>query len=375
MGSSHGLYNELFVYLRAVHDEPHVTRVSNWVWIMVGMILSHSIQLAQIAQHIPSKAEAAGRIMQIRRWLSNRFVKPIEFYRPLIGRVLESWAGQAVYILLDTTALNKGRLQILRMALSHAYRALPLSWLVISGPGLVTVESATALLSECQRLLTRLGRVTLCADRGFRDTDWAEKCLQMGWNYLIRVANNTYVYLADGHCLSLPDLGVKPGQVRFVRNVGLTRDKAFACHLMVTWTEATPQQAAELCAIITNLSPCYHTLRAYLKRMHVEEAFRDDKSGCCQLQKTKLRDGERLNHLLLAYAVVILWAHQLGQQTFQSKQRKEIDPAARRQLSIFQIGWRKLQRRISCGIIPALTLCIRPMQLAVVRNTPKNRKC
>jgi len=373
MGSSQGLYNELFGFLRTVHSQPHVTRVSNWVWIVVGMILSHSIQLAQVAQHIPSEAKAAGRIMQIRRWLSNPFVKPLEFYRPLISQVLEHWAGQDVFLLLDSTALNGGKLQILRLALSHAFRALPLSWFVIAGPGLVTVESADALLNEAQHLLAQVGQVTLLADRGFRDTDWAEKCLQVGWNYLIRIANNTYVYLPDGRCLSLAELGVQPGQVRYFRHVGLTRRKAFVCNLMVTWTAATPKQPAELCAVITNLRPCFKTLHAYLKRMHIEESFRDDKSGCCQLQKTKLRDPERLNHLLLAYAVVILWAHQLGQQTFQSKQRKQIDPAGKRQLSIFQIGWRKLQRAISCGRFPSFTLCIRPMHLAVVYV--KTRKC
>ena len=42
MGSSHGLYNELLSFLRAVHPEPHLKRVSNWVWIVVGMILLHS---------------------------------------------------------------------------------------------------------------------------------------------------------------------------------------------------------------------------------------------------------------------------------------------------------------------------------------------
>ena len=373
MGSSQGLYNELFSYLRAVHSEARVTRVSNWVWIVVGMILSHSVQLSKIAQHIPSEAQAAGRIMQIRRWLSNPFINPIEFYRPLISQVLEHWVGQDVFIVLDASAVNGDKLQILRMALSHAFRALPLSWLVIKGPGLVKVEEAEALLLETQRLLCKVGSITLIADRGFRDTDWAERCLKLGWNYLIRVANNSTVYLTDGRCLSVADLGVKPGQRRYFHNVGLTRGKVFACHLMVTWTKATAKEPAELCAIITNLAPCFKTLQAYLKRMHVEESFRDDKSGCRQLQKTKLRDPERLNHLLLAYAIVILWTHQLGQQTWQSKQRKQIDPAAKRQLSIFQIGWRKLQRAISCGRFPPFTLCIRPMRLAVVYV--KNRKC
>ena len=109
MGSGHQLYNELFSFLRAVHPEPHLKRISNWVWISVGMILSHSIQLSQIAQHIPSEAKAAGRIMPIRRWLSNLFVKPVEFYRPLIERVLAPWSRQDVFIILDGTLLNGGK--------------------------------------------------------------------------------------------------------------------------------------------------------------------------------------------------------------------------------------------------------------------------
>jgi len=107
--------------------------------------------------------------------------------------------------------------------------------------------------------------------------------------------------------------------------------------------------------------------------MLIEESFRDDKSGCCQLQKTKLRDPDRLNHLLLAFAVVILWAHQLGQQTWHSKQRKRIDPVAKRQLRIFQIGWRTLQHAISVGSFPLFMFCIRPMRLALVYV--KSRKC
>ena len=372
MGSSQGLYNALFSYLRTVHPAAHVTRISNWVWIVVGMILSHSVQLSKVAEHIPSEAKAAGRIQQIRRWLSNQFIHPIEFYRPLISQVLSHWVGQDVYVLLDATSVNGTKFQILRTALSHAFRALPLSWLVIDGPGQVKVEDAEALLLETQHLLTSVAGITLVADRGFRDSDWAERCLKLGWNYLIRVANNSMIYLADGRCVSVADLGVKPGQTGFFPTVSYTR-KGFACQLMVTWTTATPKQPAELCAVITNLPPCSKNLRAYLKRMHVEEGFRDDKSGCCQLEKTKLRDPERLNHLLLAYSIVILWAHHLGQQTWQSKQRKQVDPAAQRQLSIFQIGWRSLQRAISCGRFPPFSLCIRPMRLALV--AVKHRKC
>lgn len=375
MGSSHKLYARLFDYLRAVHPHPHVQRIRNWAWIMVGMILSHSVHLNKIAQHIPSEAQAAGRIAQIRRWLSNRFVDPVQFYRPLIQAVLQHWTGRAVYVILDTTSVNHGKLQGLRLSLSHCFRALPLTGMVLQGTGLVRVEQAAALFAEALRLLHAMKSVTLLADRGFRDTDWAEKCLHLGWNYLIRIANNTYVTLPNGWHGPIQALGVQPGQPRYFRHVRVTQEKAFVCNLMVTWTKATPKHPAELCAVITNLRPCDQTLREYLRRMHIEESFRDDKSGSFELGKTHWTDPERLNHLLLALSVVTLWIHEIGQDVVQRGERKEIDPAAERQLSIFQIGWRKLQRLISRGVIPLFRLLIRPMRLAPVTISTNNRKC
>lgn len=376
MGSSYALYNRLFTYLRSVHPKPHVKRIGNWVWIMVGMILAQSVHLSQIAQHIPSKAKASGRIAQIRRWLSNCFVDPIQFYRPLIQEVLKNWAGRAAYVILDATAVNSGKLQVLRLSLSHCFRALPLTWLVFTGTGLVTVEQAATLLTEALLLLGGMATVTLIADRGFRDTDWAQKCLSLGWNYLIRVANNTCVTFSNGRSISINDLGVKPGQRRYFQNVRLTQEADLVCNLMVTWTKETPKQPSELCAIISSLRACYTTLQQYLTRMHIEESFRDDKSGSLEIEQTHLTDPDRLNHLLLAVAVVTLWIHEIGQRVVKTGQRKEVDPASKRQLSIFQIGWRKLRRAISHGVIPLFQLLIRPMRLApVVIATPYIRKC
>jgi hypothetical protein len=379
MSSSHALYNRVFERLRAAHPKVHLKRVSNWVWIVVGMILSHSVQLSQIAQHVPSEAEAAGRIAQIRRWLSNRFVNVPVFYRPLIQQVLANWASRAVFIILDATSVNHGKLQVLRLSLAHGLRALPLAWRVLSGPGLVGVECATTLFSEAARVLKPVDSMTFLADRGFRGTAWAEKCLKMGWNYIIRIANNTYLTFPDGQQVAIAALRIKPGRSRYFQNVRLTQDADWLCNVMVTWTRATPKQPAELCAVISNLRACHHTLKAYLTRMHIEQSFRDDKSGTFELASTHLTDPQRLNHLLLALAVAILWIHEIGQRVLEGDDRKDIDPAARRQLSIVQIGWRKLRRAISSGHIPLLQFLIRPMRLAPVTAAPakngKNQKC
>jgi hypothetical protein len=343
MSISTELYTRVFTKLRAAHPEPHLKRISNWVWVIVGLILSQSVHLSQIAQHIPSEAQAAGRIAQVRRWLKNQFVDVPAFYRPLITEALHPWADKDVFVILDGCLVNHEALQFFRLSLSHCFRAIPLSWLVVTGPGLITVEKCNALLTEAATVLRHVASVTFLADRGFRDKDWAQKCRKLHWNYGIRVANNTTVTLADGRVLA-----------------------DWLCNLAVTWTHATAKQPAELCAIAMNLTANSRTLKDYLKRMHIEQSFRDDKSGSFDLEATKLTDPGRFNHLLLAIAVVTLWIYDIGEQVLRTNTRAEIDPAFKRQLSVFQIGWRKLRRWITCQTskLPFLTLRLSPFRLA-----------
>jgi hypothetical protein len=364
MSSNDALYIRLFEKLREFHSEEHLRRIKNWAWIVVGLIQSHSVHLSEIAQHLPSDAEAPGRIAQVRRWLANKFIKVAEFYRPLIKQAIQNWQGKHVFLILDGCSVNHETLQFFRLSLSHCYRALPLAWLVVAGAGLIQVEACATLFEQVLRILPAVASVTFLADRGFRDTDWAEKCLNMHWNYLIRVANNTYVTLADGRYLPIHQLNVPRGRCRYFTNVYLTQTKGFQCNLMITWTTPKkPGEKAELCAVITNLRPGHLHLKWYLKRMHVEESFRDDKSGSFDLEATKLRDAERLNHLLLAVAVATLWIYEIGEQVLRDGERSEIDPGYTRQLSVFQIGRRKLQRAFNCGKTLFFTLCLRPLRL------------
>lgn len=371
MSISDELYTRVFRKLREMHPEPHVKRVATWVWVVVGLILSHSVHLSQIAQHIPSAAQAAGRIAQVRRWLANPFIDVRAFYRPLITEVLQGWTQRDVFIILDGCLVNHDTLQFFRLSLSHCFRALPLAWLV-KGKGLITLEKCEALLDEVAQLLAHVAGVTLLADRGFRDKDWARKCLKLGWNYGIRVANNVTVTLPDGRQLAVNTLGVKPGRPRYFQNVRLTAETDWVCNLAVTWTRATPKQPAELCAIAMNKPAHRRTLHDYLIRMHIEQSFRDDKSGSFDLNATKLTDPKRLNHLLLAIAVATLWIYALGQQVILSHERADIDPAYKRQLSLFQIGWRKLRRWLTCqpATLPPFSLRLRPFRLE-----PAWRKC
>jgi hypothetical protein len=61
---------------------------------------------------------------------------------------------------------------------------------------------------------------------------------------------------------------------------------------------------------------------------------------------------EGLERLLLALAIATLWCHELGEHVLAEGEsaRREIDPGDKRELSLFQLGLRWLQRCVSTGI-------------------------
>jgi DDE family transposase len=370
MSSNEGLYTSVFELLRQLHPKVHVKRIANWVWIVVGLIQTQSIHLSEIAGTLPGPAKAVARVARIRRWLDSAKVDVAAFYEPLIQQVLVAWQGRPVFVILDGCAVHHAALQFFRLSLSHCYRALPLAWLSVARQGLIQVEDCAAMLKRAKTLLSGTGPVTFLADRGFRDKDWAGKCLELGWDYEIRIANSTCVTFPDDHRVKVSDLAVPVGHARHSQHVRLTAEADWECNLSVTWTRATPKQPAQLCAIATNRRACHQTLSDFLKRMHIEESFRDDKSGSFDLNATHLSDADRLDHLLLAIAVAMLWIHERGERVIRSGRRADIDPAYKRQQSIFTIGWRALRRAADQGCCPKFALCITPFRLA-----PVWRKC
>jgi len=87
---------------------------------------------------------------------------------------------------------------------------------------------------------------------------------------------------------------------------------------------------------------------------------------------------QRLDHLLLAIAIAILWCHELGEFVLQpgDPSRSRVDPAYQRNLSLFQLGLRWLPRFLATGVPPlpdfqaALSsdLRLKPIVITVSQN-------
>jgi len=352
MSSSKELYNRLNEKLRELVHVKNGKQVTNWIWIIVGILQSQSSNLSQIANCLPMETKAESRVTKVRRWLMNPQVKVWQFYKAILEHVLSGWSAVEAFIILDGVMVFGDRWQIFRISLQHGSRAIPLAWTVVEGKGLVKVAKLKSMLEKVQKVLkNHVKRVTFLADAGFRDCDWAQLCEKLGWNYAIRIACNTYVTMSDGTSNRLDNL-VPVNCNRYFQEVLLTREAKLRTNVSVTWT-TDKQGEPEMVAIITDQIACRARLREYDRRMSIEQSFRDDKSGGFDMEHTRLQHAERIDHLLLAIAIATLWCHELGEFVLKQGEtfRCQVDPAHERTLSLFQLGLRWLKRTLATGIL------------------------
>lgn len=371
MSSSKELYTRLINTLSPLVSVAHIAHLTNWVWIVVGILQANSMALSRIATHIPGDAKAESRVTTIRRWLKNFRVDVWEFYRPVLEQTLQGWQTVTAIVILDGVMVFGDRWQVFRLSLAHGGRAIPLVWLVLPGKGLTQMEKLETMLRRAAAFLnSRVKHVVFLADSGFRDCDWAQLCLKIGWNYAIRIAGNTYVSLNNGGYGSIQELGVQPGQRRYYQQVWLTQDRKLYTNLTVTWTPGDEKNPPELLALISNQPAARARLREYAVRMHTEESFRDDKSGGFDMAHTRLQHADRLERLLLALAIATLWCHELGEQVLEQGEvsRRAIDPGPKRELSVFQLGLRWLKRCVSTNLslLPAFMARLSPLKHLVI---------
>lgn len=377
MSSSQELYDRLNEKLRELMHVKNSKQVTNWIWIVVGILQSDSCNLSKAANFLPMETKAESRVTLMRRWLMNSHVKVWRFYKKVLDHVFSGWSNVEATIILDGVMLFGDRWQVFRVSLLHGGRAVPIAWTVVEGKGLVKVNKLKSMLEKVQRFLKEhVKDVLFLADAGFRDCDWAHLCEELGWNYGIRIACNTYITLPDGTSNRL-DVLVPEYHNRYFQNVLLTLQAKLQTNVSVTWT-TDKNGNPEMVPVITNQIACRTRLREYGRRMAIEQSFRDDKSGGFDLEHTRLQHAERIDHLLLAVAIATLWCHELGE--FVLKQgdhaRCQVDPSHTRTLSLFQLGLRWLKRFLATALIqlPAFNaklsnLRLKPVVIPLSQNS------
>jgi hypothetical protein len=351
------LYHTWNMRIRQIRPTERKTRIQNLAWLIVGIHQSRSVCLSRIAGKIPGKAKLLSMIQRMSRFLANPSINFRDWYEPVARSWLEMQARnlQQVRLIVDGTKVGFAH-QLLIVSLAYRKRAIPIAWTWVNHiRGHSSPQAQLALLAYVKSLLPRGIAVLLVGDCEFGAVEVAKQLDSWRWDYVLRQKGRTLVCLFGQTEWRNFGRWVKtPGQSVWLGKGWLTQSKIYPVNLLAHWKAGE----SEPWCLATNLPDRLMTLQAYARRMWIEEMFGDLKRHGFDLERTMLRHADRLSGLTLAVALLYVWSISIGTKTIHNGQRDQIDRKNRRDLSIFQIGLRYIERLIVNSLTCPVNLCV-----------------
>lgn len=171
----------------------HLGHLTTCLWMIVALIHTGDVNLTRWLPHIPCRGQQAhSKQRRLSRWLHNSRINVHRLYKPLIRAALADWREDVLYLSLDTS-MFWDEYCLLRLAVVHRGRALPVVWRVLER------ENATIAFLEYREILCQAVErlpsgvmVVLLADRGFVHTNCMRMVTsQLGWHYRIRLKRDS----------------------------------------------------------------------------------------------------------------------------------------------------------------------------------------
>jgi hypothetical protein len=339
------LYRSLHEYLMQRMPDECDTRLTNLIFLMMGIFQSGSVQLNLIARKTPIRAKKLSIVKRLARFLDNANVRVREWYHPFAETLLRSaTSGGAVHLIIDATKVAFG-FRLVMVSVAYQRRSLPIAWTWLAGSrGHSSTATQVKLLDTLRRLLPPRARVSVVGDCEFGHRLLIEYLRFWGWDYALRQPSDNLVMLRGmGKWQRLDSLPLVKGQAIWIGRVLLTQTSAYPTHLVLFWQsgEDKPWYLA------TNLLDPRPVLRLYRRRMWIEEMFGDMKKHGFDLEASHLRHFLRLARLTLAVCLLYLWLVALAEHVITHHLTDEVDRTDRRDLSLFRLGWDFLERRLA----------------------------
>jgi hypothetical protein len=351
------LYHTWIQQICDLRPGQRITQVRNMVWLIIGIYQSRSVHLSKVAGKIPGTARLLSSTRRLSRLLDNPAILVREWYQPIAQRWLEAQARHAIQIqlILDGTKVGP-RHQLLMIGVAYHKRAIPIAWTWVKHTrGHSSARVILALLAYVRRLLPKGTAVLLVGDCEFGSIEVLRQLEAWCWDYVLRQKAGTHICLA--HETVWKDFGQhiqKAGQSFWLGQGWLTESKIHFTNLLVHWKLGEK----EPWCLATNLPDRQMALKAYARRMWIEEMFGDLKKHGFDLESTMLHSFVRLSRLTLAVVLLYVWLISAGTRTIRDGLRHLVDRKDRRDLSVFQIGWRIIERWLVNALPVHVSWCV-----------------
>jgi len=344
--STNRLYHTWLRRICELRPHQRITQIRNFVWLMIGIYESRSVTLSKVACKIPGSALLLSTVKRLSRFLENPAVRVREWYEPMARQWLQSQAAclGEIRLIVDGTKVGFSH-QLLLVSVAYRRRAIPIAWTWVPHvKGHSGAYKQLALLAYVKKLLPPGIGVFLVGDCEFGSVDVLKWLDLQPWFYALRQKSDTGVWLASStEWTPFGSFIQRPGQGVWLGRGYLTAQEIYPVNLLIHWDVGE----VEPWCLATNLPDREMTLRCYRRRAWCEEFHGDIKKHGFDLESTMLHDFEKLSRLTLAVAFLYVWLMAVGGQVVHAGHRPLVDRHDRRDLSIFQIGLRFIERRVT----------------------------
>lgn len=319
------------------------SRLESFCVLVVGVLLSRTVNLSHLACMFPTRAAIASNYRRLQRFFAQVILDGSQLARVIVKI---AGLGSGPWLLaLDRTCWTFGRydINVLMLAIIRNGIAIPVMWDVLGRAGTSTTAHRSALLSRFCAVFGETAIAGLIADREFIGRVWMASLAERDIPFILRLKDTFHVRLADGRHRQVRSLfrKVGVGGRRYIREdcrLG-SRDSSLGPPLKLA---ATRLVSGELLVVATNTDPKI-ALAHYRRRWEIETLFAATKTRGFNFEDTHLVHPDRIGKLLAVLAVAFAFAHATGE--WQAKHRPIIIKThKRRAQSIFRVGFDLLRK-------------------------------
>jgi hypothetical protein len=344
---------QLFLKIRDVlhvlHEDTENPVIVTLALMISGLILGRNVQFWELAIWVPADINLLSAVRRFERFVANPEVQVAALFEPFVLAMQASLSHETAYLILDCTQVGR-KCRTLMAALAYHETVLPLGWQSIAGKkGHVTGDFQVELLTRLQPYLSTCQHVVVLGDAEYCNEPVITWVRQQDWDFVCHVRKNCLLCVPGDPAWQpiselLDSSDLHSGQVRHWEQVSFTMEHRLpGLTFTIHWG---PGEAEPLC-LISNLPAARDPHLLYERRFWIETLFGSCKARAFGLARTHLTDPAHIDRLILAIAIATCMTLGLGTQLVLTHKTARVDRTDRRDLSLFQIGWRWLHRLLA----------------------------
>jgi hypothetical protein len=329
--------------------------------MVTGVILGPHVQLYAMAMCVPVPIKLPSIVRRFSEFVADNRVDAQTLFAPFVYAMQATLSAETVYLIIDCTKVGP-QCRVLVIALVYHGTVLPIIWQTLKGKkGHVKGEFQKNLLAKVHTYFNDYRQVVVLGDAEFSNETVIGWLCRHGWGFVFRFQSNYLVQTEPATAWVSAQIAYETrqplaGQVYAWENVSFTElHQRPNLTMSIQWAKDEPEP---LC-LISNLPLDVQPHLLYQMRYWIETLFSNCKSRGFALGRCQMTTPAHIDRLLLAVAIATCITLGLGTHLIVIGQTSQVDRADRRDLSLFQLGWRWLYRLLALDRLHELQIVFR----------------